>query len=664
MITVGSMVSNINGFLQLRRSEQALFDASAELISGKRINSAKDDPAGLAIANLFTSQIRADNQSIRNANDGISFAQVADGALGGANDVLQRIRELAVQASNGTLNDSNRKTIQAEIGQLSEQLTDIGKNTKFNGISVFGSQNGTRSLNIQVGFNQGISLDLASFSSGSFLSGSGASSGDLNSGRVDVATTGVNAGSININGVDLGALGASTSGQADVKADLVNQISGQTGVTATASNLIEGNTVNTYQPVTQGISVTIDGNTTTLGSSTNVSDFIKDFNLNVAGAEASLSSDGSIQIFNDTGKDIILADNTVGGLGSLGLSAGTYSGAISLSSASGDINISATNTGSIEDLKAFGFNQQQGASSLTGGQITGQAINQSDGININGVALGAVSNASGNINAVDIGQAINNISKQTGVTATAETNINFSADISALQNNALTINGQDVFNGFSGASLTDVISQINAASLGDITASSNNAGELILGSNSGQTINIENGASAFSEGGAAIANSYTQQGELSLTAKDGQAIRLSSTAQVNAQTTALNKLGLSDVGGFSSSSSSFGSSFDNGNVFTSGNASNLIESIDNAIAQIGESRSNLGATQSRFASTINNLSDSIIQSQSSRSRIEDADYARSISELLQARLSQQTSSILFVKSQDAERDFINQLIVS
>jgi len=660
MITVGSMVRNINGFLQLRRSEQALFDASVKLTSGKRINSAKDDPAGLAIANLLTSQIRADNQSIRNANDGISFAQVADGALGGANDVLQRIRELAVQASNGTLNDSNRKTIQAEIGQLSEQLTDIGKNTKFNGISVFGSQGGTSSLNIQVGFNQGISLDLASFSGGSFANGIGASSGDLNSGRVDAATTGVNAGSISINGVDLGALGASTSGQANVKADLVNQISGQTGVTATASNLIEGNTVNTYQQVTQGISVTVDGNTTTLGSAANVNDFIKDFNLNVAGAEASLSSDGSIQIFNDTGKDITLADNTVGGLGSLGLSTGTYSGAISLSSATGDINISATNTGSNEDLKAFGFNKQQGASSLTGGQITGQAINQADGININGVALGAVSSASGNINAADISQAINKISDQTGVTATAETNINFSADIAALQNNALTINGQDVFNGFSGTSLNDVISQVNAASLGDITASSNNAGELVLSSNSGQTINIENGASAFSEDGVAIANSYTQQGELSLTSKDGQVIRLSSTAQVNAQTTALNKLGLSDVGGLSSFSSSIG----NGNVFTSGNASNLLESIDNAIAQIGESRSSLGATQSRFASTINNLSDSIIQSQGSRSRIEDADYARSISELLQARLSQQTSSILFVKSQDAERDFINQLIGS
>ena len=353
MITVGSMVRNMQGAFQLQKSQQALFDASSKLTSGKRINSAKDDPAGLAIANLLTSQIRENNQSIRNANDGISLTQVADGALSGANDVLQRIRELAVQAGNGTLNDSNRDNIQEEINQLTDQLGDIGKNTRFNGINVF--ENNT-SLNIQVGFNQSISLELGSFSSSSLTSGLNSASGDLESGRVDAATAGVSAGSISLNGVELGALAASTAGQADVKTDLINQVSGQTGVTATASNVIQGGSVNANQPITQGISVTVDGNTTTLGSSANLNDFVKDFNLNVAGAEAKIGSDGSLQIYNNTGKDITLADNTVGGLGSLGLSAGNYSGSISLSSANGDdISISTTDTGSIDDLKIFGF---------------------------------------------------------------------------------------------------------------------------------------------------------------------------------------------------------------------------------------------------------------------------------------------------------------------
>ena len=188
MITIGTMVNNRNGFFQLRKSEQALFDASAKLISGKRINSAKDDPSGLARANLLTSQIRSNNQSIRNANDGISLTQVADSALAGANDTLQRIRELAVQASNGTLNDANRKTIQTEINQLTEQLGDIGDNTKFNGINVFeGSGGNGNTLNIQVGFNQSISLELGELSISSLSDGLNSNSSAANVANVEDA---------------------------------------------------------------------------------------------------------------------------------------------------------------------------------------------------------------------------------------------------------------------------------------------------------------------------------------------------------------------------------------------------------------------------------------------------------------------------------------------
>jgi len=655
MITVGSMVSSMNGFLQLQKSQQSLFDASEKLTSGKRINSAKDDPAGLAIANLMTSQVRENTQAIRNANDGISFTQVADGALSGANDVLQRIRELAVQAGNGTLNDSNRATIQDEITQLSSQLTDIGKNTKFNGISVFGNNSTSQALNIQVGFNQSISLQLGTVSSGALSGGLSSTNGDLESGRVDAATTGVSAGSVSINGVDLGAIGASTSGQADVKADAINQISGQTGVTATASNVIQGSSVNAYQPVSQGISVTVDGTTTTLGSSANLNDFVKNFNQSVAGAEAKIDSEGKLQISNNTGKDITLADNTVGGLGSLGLSAGTFSGSISLSSNDGkDINVSTTATGTMDDLKAFGFNQQQGASQLSGGQVTGQNITANDGITINGTALGAVNATGSSTNASDISSAINAISDKTGVSASASTEISVSANVSALQNNALTINGVDVFSSFTGSSLGDAINQINSAGLGDITASSNSDGELVLSSKSGQDINIENGDSAFSQNGSAIASSVTQRGELSLTSKDGGEINISSTAAIGSQTSAINKLGLSDVGGFSANTS--------GNVATPSNAGDLIKNIDNIIGQINKTRSGLGATQSRFVSTINNLSQSSINSESSRSRIEDADFAKSISQLVQARFSQQASSTIFVQRQASERAFISQLL--
>lgn len=136
----------------LRGSQQAMQSAMQRLSSGLRINSAKDDPAGQAIANRMTAQIRGLNQAARNANDGISLVQTAEGALGQVNGNLQRIRELTVQAGNGTLSPTDLAAIQAEIDQRLDEIDRIGLQTGFNGVSVLGEN---RSLRIQVGANDG-----------------------------------------------------------------------------------------------------------------------------------------------------------------------------------------------------------------------------------------------------------------------------------------------------------------------------------------------------------------------------------------------------------------------------------------------------------------------------------------------------------------------------
>jgi flagellin len=132
-----------------RVANLALAQAMERLSTGKRINSAKDDAAGLAIASNMTSQIRGMNQAIRNANDGISFAQTADGSLNEVTNMLQRIRELAVQSASGTYSDDDRANLQAEVAELGAQIDDIVANTKFNGVAVFGSADVT--VNIQTG---------------------------------------------------------------------------------------------------------------------------------------------------------------------------------------------------------------------------------------------------------------------------------------------------------------------------------------------------------------------------------------------------------------------------------------------------------------------------------------------------------------------------------
>lgn len=136
----------------LRSSQQTMQTAMQRLSSGLRINSAKDDPAGQAIANRMTAQISGMHQAIRNTNDGISMVQTAEGSLNQINDNLQRIRQLSVQAANGTNSSNDLVSIQAEIGQRLEEIDRIAGQSQFNGIGLIDE---TQSLNIQVGANAG-----------------------------------------------------------------------------------------------------------------------------------------------------------------------------------------------------------------------------------------------------------------------------------------------------------------------------------------------------------------------------------------------------------------------------------------------------------------------------------------------------------------------------
>ena len=165
-----------------RVANQALQAAMERLSSGKRINSAKDDAAGLAIANSMTSQIRGMGQAIRNANDGISLAQTADGALNEVTNMLQRIRELAVQSASGTYSADDRTNLQAEVTELGAQIDAIISDTTFNGVTVFGASDVT--VNIQTGY--GAADQTALTVTG--LDVSGASGADISGGSAAVLT--------------------------------------------------------------------------------------------------------------------------------------------------------------------------------------------------------------------------------------------------------------------------------------------------------------------------------------------------------------------------------------------------------------------------------------------------------------------------------------------
>ena len=149
MTVIGTNVAALRATNASNAASKALQTSIERLSTGKRINSAKDDAAGSAIASSMTSQIRGQSQAIRNANDGISLAQTADGALSEVTNILQRIRELSVQSASGTYSDDDRTNLQVEVTGLAAQLADIVEKTNFNGVTLFGASD--VSVNIQTG---------------------------------------------------------------------------------------------------------------------------------------------------------------------------------------------------------------------------------------------------------------------------------------------------------------------------------------------------------------------------------------------------------------------------------------------------------------------------------------------------------------------------------
>jgi flagellin len=151
----------------LTKNERAMSQAMERLSTGQRINSAADDAAGLAISSKMTSQINGLNQAVRNANDGISMVQTAEGALIEIDNMLQRMRELGVQAASDTNTTSDRTALNAEFEALREEITRIAVNTQFNGAAVFGqAADSTKAFQVGANASQTISVTFGNFNAG------------------------------------------------------------------------------------------------------------------------------------------------------------------------------------------------------------------------------------------------------------------------------------------------------------------------------------------------------------------------------------------------------------------------------------------------------------------------------------------------------------------
>jgi flagellin len=223
--SVNTNIISLNAQRNLNTSQSSLATSMQRLSSGLRVNSARDDAAGLAIAERMSAQVRGMNVAVRNANDGISLAQTAEGALGKIGDNLQRMRELAVQSRNATNSEGDRANLQKEFKELQSEIDRTIKGTKFNGTALFADGAAT-TLSFQVGAGTSsedkINIEGAVLGGGSSISAASAISGMDGTGataEVDLMAT-VTGGWDGTNGIAIG--GAASSGTSVASVDQVD----------------------------------------------------------------------------------------------------------------------------------------------------------------------------------------------------------------------------------------------------------------------------------------------------------------------------------------------------------------------------------------------------------------------------------------------------------
>ena len=229
---INTNIASLNAQRNLNVSQSSLATSLQRLSSGLRINSAKDDAAGLAISNRFTAQINGMNTAARNANDGISLAQTAEGALGEITNNLQRIRELAVQSRNATNSASDRAALNTEAQQLKQEIDRVASTSAFNGVKLLDGSFSAQSF--QVGANVGETITISSLTNAG-SSALGTSSVAQVTGGAASAFTAITAGDLTINGISVGAIGVDTNAanRATSIMSAINSYAGQTGVYAT-----------------------------------------------------------------------------------------------------------------------------------------------------------------------------------------------------------------------------------------------------------------------------------------------------------------------------------------------------------------------------------------------------------------------------------------------
>jgi len=644
MSVVNTNVKSLVAQDSLMKVGRDLSTAMERLSTGKRINSAKDDSAGLSISNRMDSQIRGLTMAVKNANDGISLMQTAEGALDEVTNSLQRMRELAVQAANGTNSALDRAALDAEVQQLKSEIDRTAKTTQFNSINLLDGTFKNKQLQIGDDANEILKVGISGAKVSDLGMGTGSTGGNVfiggRRGFSDTATVisakFLSGGSMSllINGTIISAIQANTSGANNTVLDINDAVTAinnsRAGVTASAFNEITAayagsGVIGSTGSFTILVSATDSGSQTTIkiDNTANMQQLVD--KINSVGGEATVQArvndEGKLVLFNNSGATMTVTDAT-------GQNA------------------------------AIGMNQAVGF--LTGGIFRGmlKIESQTD----NPVSIGAVAkNSAGTLTDNDVNTALRTLGLvQVGAvrsgdyqnTVQAGSSTEIFKDAYTYEGAAITasttewmagevkINGVDIYR--SGQETNTTAKKVQLInSFADETGvfasyGSNSSGSTVITLNSVNnrpiSVDLGNDVITTAYGG------YASHGLNSINVGDSFYDATTPT-----------------------SGSGGGSSITGLNVLSTSASADAIKAIDNAIEQVSQSRAQLGAYQNRLIATVNNLTNVVTNTEQSKSRIMDTDYSKETTNLARSQIIQQAATAMLAQANQAPQMVLSLL---
>jgi len=711
------------GHASASRKEMEL--AMERLSSGQRVNSASDDAAGLAISTRLDAQVRGMSMAVNNANNAISLTQTAEGAQKEITEMLQRIRELAVQSTSSTNSSDDRASLDAEVQELIEEINAIATTTSFNGQNLL---DGTFGASVQIGAEVGrtmeFSFESVKTSDLGFTGAAGGSSSSVISGRVTLGTAIAN-GDIKINGESIGAI-TTTMDITDVVQSINDNVS---TVTASAFNTVVmddvGTGVTTDGQVVVAVELVDTASTSmpdyqyfAIDASTDLADLASNINDATEGlVTASVNADGKLVFSNDTGAGIHIVDQTSGskatGLGDQanvtasttadndGATPSTTDTAATNNARTfeGFINITSNDDAALTIDYGSGSDGGYGAAAdlaLLG--LTQVGVNQDTNstYSITGRALTAPTTAYNVgdlvINGIDVFNAdldsdtftgklnsINAKTDETGVTASAQFDYYIDLSSHTLANGATV---QIVVDDASSATQFDM-----AATAADIASAMDTALDAyglsvdlignqlrIYGDDVEQLeFYIDNATDAAAHVASSIFGSTattlatasgTTYAAIQLESEDGSAItiELGEDATIATHGFYETNVGAADFdSNEATTDGATGSSVADLSVATATAAENALSIIDQALQQVSDSSSNMGAFVNRLDHVVANLEEAIVNTSAARSRIMDADFAVESSRLAKQQVLQQAATAMLAQANAAPQSVLTLL---